>query len=1028
MNFRIGSMWRKWDLHVHTPSSILNNQFGDNWDNYIYNLFKKAIDEKICVIGITDYFSIDGYKKVLSYLNNDSKLNELFKSEIAVNSKYIELIKNILIVPNIELRIDKTVEVYPERRNSKIQLHVIFSNNVLPIEIEEDFLHQIKFFDGSSEKSLTERNIEQYGEQLKTKNGIGGDDSSKKIGYNNISVDEQQVYELVHDVFKDKALIIGVEEDVTKINWEDQCGGIRRTIYKLCDAFFTSNSKSIKWFSSKAAIETIDGMKACLWGSDAHEVERLFKPDMDRYCWLKCDTTFEGLKEAIYTINERVYVGEIPDELKEANKRVNYSLKSVNIIKKAESTSSKTWFNFENPLYLNPFMISIIGNKGSGKSALADIIAYLSNSHKIGHASFLNKNRFLSTNTKYGNDYTAKISFFGSTQDVEKNYLDNTCNEEEFERVQFLPQSYIEDVCNDLGEKFQEEINNVIFSYIPAENKLDCNNLNELIYKKSSIIEQKRQEYRNEIENLNQEIIILEEKMSISYKNKIINALQVQLERLSNHENNKPAEVEKPNDLEQDEYSKIDLEISQEITKLENEIDSYKEKLKEINELIYKIMQVDREKEILLSECDNLNDSYDRLLKDLNIENTEKIVEIKINDMIINNKLDDLNKQAKEISELISDNVLVKAINVSEENETSIDTIMQFVNKEKSIATKIIMLKEYKNIISEKADDKLKKYLTYQKEIKNWEYEKAIILGEKHEPGISESIKKYEDELKYIENTLPNELEEKVKLRANAMIIIFEQYLEELKVLEGIYFPIQEKIDAIMNMDDDKINFSTNISYSKNIVRKLIDNIDQRIKSNLSASNNGIGKLNELFEEVDFNDSESVKLFEKNFYNLIKDYNSNFIKNKKEFYDNFYQLEYLSTNFQLSLGDRKLKELSPGERGIVLLIFYLTLDKSNYPLIIDQPEDNLDNQSVFVKLVPCIKRAKKNRQIIVVTHNPNIAVACDSEQIIYSEMDKNTFEIKYISGSIENPIIKGKIVDILEGTKPAFDLRKSKYN
>ena len=136
----------------------------------------------------------------------------------------------------------------------------------------------------------------------------------------------------------------------------------------------------------------------------------------------------------------------------------------------------------------------------------------------------------------------------------------------------------------------------------------------------------------------------------------------------------------------------------------------------------------------------------------------------------------------------------------------------------------------------------------------------------------------------------------------------------------------------------------------------------------------------------------------------------------------------MNTNYQLSLGDRKLKELSPGERGIVLLIFYLTLDKSNYPLIIDQPEDNLDNQSVFVKLVPCIKQAKKNRQIIVVTHNPNIAVACDSEQVIYSEMDKNTYEIKYISGSIENPIIKGRIVDILEGTKPAFDLRKSKYN
>ena len=441
MNFRIGSMWRKWDLHVHTPSSILNNQFGDNWDNYIYNLFKKAIDEKICVIGITDYFSIDGYKKVLSYLNNDAKLNELFKSEVEVNSKYIELIKRILIVPNIELRIDKTVEVYPERKNSKIQLHVLFSNDVLPIEIEEDFLHQLKFFDGSSEKSLTERNIEQYGEQLKTKNGIGGDDSSKKIGYNNISVDEQQVYELINNSFKNKSLIIGVEEDVTLINWSDQCGGIRRTIYKLCDAFFTSNSKSIKWFSSEAAIETIDEKKACLWGSDAHEFPKLFKPDLDRYCWLKCDVTFEGLKEAIYTINERVYIGEMPKELKEFKKRASYSLKEIDITKKDNSNSSKTWFDFDKPLVLNPFMISIIGNKGSGKSALADIIAYLSNSHKIESASFLNRHRFLSTNTKYGNDYAARLSFYGNGSVIEKPFLDNTYKEEVSEKVLFLPQS-----------------------------------------------------------------------------------------------------------------------------------------------------------------------------------------------------------------------------------------------------------------------------------------------------------------------------------------------------------------------------------------------------------------------------------------------------------------------------------------------------------------------------------------------------------------------------------------------------------
>lgn len=123
-----------------------------------------------------------------------------------------------------------------------------------------------------------------------------------------------------------------------------------------------------------------------------------------------------------------------------------------------------------------------------------------------------------------------------------------------------------------------------------------------------------------------------------------------------------------------------------------------------------------------------------------------------------------------------------------------------------------------------------------------------------------------------------------------------------------------------------------------------------------------------------------------------------------------------------------MKQLSPGERGIVLLIFYLSLSKSNMPLIIDQPEDNLDNQSVYNKLVPCIKNAKKNRQIIIVTHNPNIAVACDSEQIIYCEINKKTSEISYTSGSIENRVIRKKVVDILEGTMPAFDLRRQKYN
>lgn len=94
----------------------------------------------------------------------------------------------------------------------------------------------------------------------------------------------------------------------------------------------------------------------------------------------------------------------------------------------------------------------------------------------------------------------------------------------------------------------------------------------------------------------------------------------------------------------------------------------------------------------------------------------------------------------------------------------------------------------------------------------------------------------------------------------------------------------------------------------------------------------------------------------------------------------------------------------------------------------DQPEENLDNQSVYELLVKYIKKAKKRRQIIIVTHNPNLAVVCDAEQIIYAKIDKtNKNAVSYKSGSIENPEINKKIVDVLEGTMPAFSNREAKY-
>ena len=112
----------------------------------------------------------------------------------------------------------------------------------------------------------------------------------------------------------------------------------------------------------------------------------------------------------------------------------------------------------------------------------------------------------------------------------------------------------------------------------------------------------------------------------------------------------------------------------------------------------------------------------------------------------------------------------------------------------------------------------------------------------------------------------------------------------------------------------------------------------------------------------------------------------------------------------------------------MLLVFYLLLDKRDHPLIIDQPEENLDNQTIFKILVPCVRKAKNRRQIIIVTHNPNIAVNCDADQIICASIDKKKKnKVLYKSGAIEDQKIREQIIDILEGTIPAFVKRSNTY-
>jgi hypothetical protein len=141
-----------------------------------------------------------------------------------------------------------------------------------------------------------------------------------------------------------------------------------------------------------------------------------------------------------------------------------------------------------------------------------------------------------------------------------------------------------------------------------------------------------------------------------------------------------------------------------------------------------------------------------------------------------------------------------------------------------------------------------------------------------------------------------------------------------------------------------------------------------------------------------------------------------------------FSTDHVRVHYSIEYEGVPITQLSPGTRGIVLLLLYLALDlEDSRPLIIDQPEENLDPKSVFSELVELFRDARLRRQVIIVTHNANLVVNTDVDQVIVASCSKpgagSPPEFKYISGGLEDPVIRGHVCDILEGGEDAFKQR-----
>ena len=951
-----GSEWRKWDLHVHTASSFDYKYKENDADEVLVEAWK---NQDIKAVAITDHFIIDA--------NRIKHIRELVNDEITV-------------FPGVELRTDKG--------GTNIHVILIFDDKISIEELSRDF-ESIMLRQKAKPNQHSNENIywdyEDIKEFAKMHNGLISIHAGKKSN--------------------------GLDEMITNalaVNMAVKC-----EYAESVDMF--EGSKKQDLIDYRDHVFKFITERPVLICSDNHNPKNY---KLKENLWIKADRSFEGLKQAVIHPRERVYIGEEPPKITSIRRNPEKYISNVIVRKREEFLNEDTWFDFD--IKLNPGLTTVIGNKGSGKSALSDLLGYLGKSENQEHFSFLSKNRFAKEDKKFNLDYEGELSFY----DGERLKSDDFSLLKEIPNIQFiryLPQRYIEETCNSLGQKFQNEIDSVIFSYVDVSKRGGAKNLHDLVENKQVILASKMEMIKQELSLVNAEIIELERQKSSSYRKKVEENLEYWTNELRRHQTNKPVEVPKP--AKEDENLKY-IKLIEEYTKLINEnnriiekkISDISHEKKCINDLTTYLGEINFENnkiQELQQKGDSLNTRYN-LKPEVRVSLLAELEGVK-------RRIEESENNVENAEELISD-----SFDIYKYIENNSDQVLDDdFNQASSLRHKNFLLEIKISKIREKLDRPQLLYQQYLDELQSWEYKKTKIVGSEE---IVDSLTYVRAESEFIKKHLDNRLKEKKEVRKEKIRELYNLFIEKKSILDEIYQPVEEKLKVILMNIKDKVEFKASLTVDSDFSSNLLVYINQSTQSKFRGKSEGREFVDATVRTYDISRFDGAYGLINNLMEAItedEDKADILVKRRLECYDYICSLSYLNVGFSLKMGEKKLEQLSPGEKGSVLLIFYLALDQEEKPLIIDQPEDNLDNQSVFDKLVPCVLEAKKNRQVILITHNPNLAIACDSELIVYCENSGN--HIEYLCGAIENNFIRDKMVDILEGTMPAFDLRTSKY-
>ncbi len=951
-----GSLWNRWDLHFHTPSSF------DYEDKSVTNqlIVNTLIEKGVRVVVVTDHHTIDSARI--------RELQQLGQEKLTV-------------LPGIELRDD----------HGGTPIHYIC---IFPEDCDLD--HVWTTLQGSL--GLTVAAIREKGgdERIYVPIEKGAEETRKLGGV--VSIHAGAKSNSIEGIQNREQFQQRIKFDITR-NWVDLMEiGQLRDIDLHVNIIFPATGLD----------------KPLIICSDNHKIsEYTVKSPL----WFRSDPTFRGLLMVLREPRGRVFIGERPFEEIRIEQNPTKYIRGISFQRKSTAPAAEKWFSGK--IYFNPGLVAIVGNKGSGKSALSDTLGLLGASKNADSFSFLSKQRFRHPTGGHAADFEATLEW-ESGEKVTR-CLANSASQEEVERLKYLPQDHVEKVCNELvgiGERrFEQELKGVIFSHVPEALRLGQATLDELVRFQTGEKQKRIDSLLKQLREVSRARAIVETQADPSTKCEIeekIKQRELELEALD-----KAKPTEKPNPTASVGSPTTDpglLQVLAGAEMIKKEIEG----------------QIGQAEESL-RVAERRHAVAKRLLE--RIDNFQKEFQV---------FLASLNEDAAELGLIPSDLVSLSvkksdAERVRDEASSAISAAKKQLDETNPLGLKKQLLDSQTKLseLQAKLDAPNRAYQGYLHELSEWQEKRTKIEGSENEP---ETLKGLKAALAAL-NDLPSKIATLQSGQANLALEIHSEKLAQAVVYRTLYEPVQQFIDShVLAKDKFKLEFRVELA-NEDFTDRLLGLLALNRRGSFMGIDEGRTKAESFVQAAIWEEKQSVLNFVQRVDQALhSDQRDNpptpvqlreqLLRGKKveEVFDLFYGLEYIQPRYILRWDGKDISILSPGERGTLLLVFYLLIDKGDMPLVIDQPEGNLDNHTVAKVLVDCIREARKRRQVFIVTHNPNLAVVCDADQIVYAHMDKaDGNAVTYTSGALENPIMSKQVTDVLEGTRWAFGVRGAKY-